>query len=56
MSYLIIVYLLLFRPDGVKIKHNVEAQKVSGFTRYTVDMSAKLKLDSELRLGFVQVI
>lgn len=39
----------------VEIRHNVEAQKTSGFTRYSVDHSDKLHLDDELRDGHVQI-
>ena len=39
----------------VEIRHNVEAQKTSGFTRYDVDHSDKLHFDDELRDGHVQI-
>jgi hypothetical protein len=44
-----------FRCDDVLIQHNVNAQKTSGLTRYTVDQSAQVELENELRKGFVQV-
>jgi hypothetical protein len=43
------------RHDQVQIQHNVGAQKIGGYTRYTVDQSAKMRLDQELMLGYVQV-
>jgi hypothetical protein len=42
------------RHDDIQIQHNVAAQKVGGYTRYTVDQSAKMRLDKELMLGYVQ--
>ena len=44
-----------FRPTNLKIKHNVGAQKLAGFTRYEVDHGAQLRIDSELRKGFIQI-
>jgi hypothetical protein len=43
-----------FHTD-VEIKHNVAAQKESGYTRYEVDYSAQLRLIDELRQGYVQI-
>lgn len=44
-----------FRNEEVQIKHNVEAQKTKGYTRYQVDQAAQLRLSEELRKGHVQV-
>jgi len=44
-----------FRPADIHIQHNVGAQKLDGYTRYAVDEGAKLRLDRELMVGFVQV-
>lgn len=44
-----------FRLKNILIKHNVEAQKEYGFTRYDVDKSAKFHLDRELRLGHIEI-
>lgn len=44
-----------FRNEEVQIKHNVEAQKTKGYTRYQVDQAAQLHLSEELRKGHVQV-
>ena len=44
-----------FRNPDVRIKHNVGAQKLKGTTRYEVDHGAQLRVDAELRAGFVQV-
>jgi hypothetical protein len=44
-----------FRASDVLIKHNVNAQKTKGHTRYQVDQGAQLHLAEELRKGHVQV-
>ncbi|KAJ1429457.1 hypothetical protein B484DRAFT_361726 [Ochromonadaceae sp. CCMP2298] len=44
-----------FRNDDVQIEHNTNAQKSNGIMRYTVDQSAQVELDTELRKGYVQV-
>ncbi len=44
-----------FRAADVAIKHNVNAQKTKGYTRYQVDQGAQLHLSEELRKGHVQV-
>jgi len=44
-----------FRPTNTKIKHNVGAQKLAGFTRYEVDNGAQFRIDAELRNGFIQI-
>jgi hypothetical protein len=44
-----------FLTREVQIKHNVAAQKTSGYTRYEVDKGAQLRLDGELREGFTKI-
>ena len=44
-----------FHLQDVKIKHNVEAQKESGYTRYEVDEGAQHRLNAELRKGHVLI-
>lgn len=44
-----------FLTRDVQIKHNVAAQKTSGYTRYEVDKGAQLRLDGELRQGFTKI-
>ena len=44
-----------FIVTDVIIKHNVNAQKTNGHTRYTVDQSAQLQLENELMKGYIQV-
>ena len=39
----------------VEIRHNVESQKKSGFTRYNIDQSDQFHLDDELRDGHIQI-
>ena len=43
-----------FCPE-VKIKHNVQAQKLAGTARYMVDKSAQVRLSNELMKGFVKI-
>lgn len=42
--------------EHIQIQHNVGAQKIGGYTRYAVDQSAKMRLETELMLGYVQVM
>ncbi len=44
-----------FHLSDVTIKHNVEAQKENGYTRYEVDQGAQLRLNAELRKGYTQI-
>ena len=44
-----------FHLKDTKIKHNVGAQKESGYTRYEVDQGAQHRLSAELRKGHIQI-
>ena len=44
-----------FPLQDVTIKHNVGAQKKSGYTRYEVDQGAQHRLSAELRKGHIQI-
>ncbi len=44
-----------FHLKDVTIKHNVGAQKESGYTRYEVDQGAQHRLSAELRKGHIQI-